>query len=79
MVIAFRNDERRYRIFTRINILDHGGLFPTARLHQLRLPTALGCCNHYNRSDLAHKKAGLVEVVDVIHQYAVLGYFVAHV
>ena len=73
MVGALHGDERREALTVRTDALDHGNPFPITRLDLFSLSVTISTGYDYCGRDLAHYKAGLVEVIDILVLDTVLG------
>ena len=56
--------------------MDRGNPFAIARLDLLSFPVAIGARNNHRGRDLAHYKAGLVEVVEILVEDGVLRLYI---
>ena len=72
VVGALYHNERRDTPAIGTDTLDYGNPFAIARLDLLSFAVTVGARNDYSRRDLAHYKAGLVEVIDILVLDAVL-------
>ena len=73
MVGTLHDDKRRDTPAVGTDALDYGNPFAITRLDLLSFTVTVGARDDYSGRDLAHHKAGLVEVVDILVLDAVLG------
>src|SRR6266699_815407 len=65
MILTYYNDKWQYHPTIRIDILDYNDPLPIAKLYNFNFPIPV--VQYYNKGgyDLAYKKAGLVEVLNI--------------